>query len=54
MKCSKCKFYRESREENECLKFGFYCFHTFCKRECSYIDDDYNLTKNGLDLDKVL
>ena len=54
MKCYLCKYYNENPVENECKKFGFYCFETYYNRDCPYIDEKYNITKIGNDIKKYL
>lgn len=56
MKCYKCKYHKEGVGDygswNECTLFGFEYYFEFYEKDCPYIDEDYNKTNEGQDVDK--
>lgn len=58
MKCHECDYYSENNgyygEWNGCKLLGFEYFHTYYEDDCPYIDDNYNLTKDGLEAREIL
>lgn len=51
MKCCNCKHLGSGYMYNECKRFGFEYFHEFYDNECPYINDNYELTEDGKEID---
>ena len=58
MKCCECKYHKEwitcDEFGNACLKFGFEYYSEYYESECPYVDNEYNLTNDGKELEKIL
>lgn len=54
MKCHNCKYYEDSRYENNCKEFGFYCFSPYYEEECPYVDEKCNVNEVGKEIKEFL
>ncbi len=54
MTCGKCKHYVNGLPfSNECKLIGMEFFKPYIKK-CPLIDDDYNLTKYGMEMNEII